>query len=118
MSYLGSYNTRVGMFFRTNPPNFYGSKINQDPNNIIDEVYKVIEIMGVSSIEKAELAAYQLKHVAHVLYEEWKDSRPLRAVIYSGRLLSWLSLKGSFLGNWVSRHEITPKKLGAISDCN
>ncbi|WMV09038.1 hypothetical protein MTR67_002423 [Solanum verrucosum] len=32
--------------------------------------------MEVSSIEKAELATYQLKDVAQIWYEQWKDSRP------------------------------------------
>lgn len=34
--------------------------------------------MGVSSQEKEELAAYQLKYVAQVLHEQWKDERPIR----------------------------------------
>ena len=33
--------------------------------------------MGVSSMEKAELAAYKLKDVAQTWYNMWKDSRVL-----------------------------------------
>ena len=33
--------------------------------------------MGVSSQEKAELAAYQFKDVDEVWYEQWKDERPI-----------------------------------------
>ena len=40
---------------------------------------KVLDAIGVSSKEKAELAAYQLKDVAQVWYEQWKDERPMRA---------------------------------------
>ncbi|MDV3190800.1 MAG: hypothetical protein Q8838_02735 [Candidatus Phytoplasma australasiaticum] len=47
-----------------NPPEFYGSKVDEDPQEFIDEVYKVLSIMGANSEEKAELAAYQLKRVA------------------------------------------------------
>lgn len=36
----------------------------KNPNEFIDEVYKVVAIVGVSSIEKFELAAYQLKDVS------------------------------------------------------
>ena len=44
-----------------NPPIFYGSKVEEDPQGFIDEVFKVLDAMGVSSQEKAELDAYQLK---------------------------------------------------------
>uniref|UniRef100_M1DY98 Gag-pol polyprotein n=1 Tax=Solanum tuberosum TaxID=4113 RepID=M1DY98_SOLTU len=57
---------RVREFLRINPPEFYGSKVEEDPNGFIEEVYKVLVIIGVSSIEKAELAAYQLKDVAQI----------------------------------------------------
>ena len=53
--------TRVREFLRMNPPEFYGSKVDEDQNGFIDQVYKLLAIMGVSSIEKVELAAYQLK---------------------------------------------------------
>ena len=47
--------TRLMEFLRMNPLKFYGSKVDEDLNGFIDEVYKVLEIMGVSSIEKVEL---------------------------------------------------------------
>ncbi|TMW82246.1 hypothetical protein EJD97_006428, partial [Solanum chilense] len=50
--------TRVRKFLRMNPPEFHDSKVEKDPNGFIDKVYKVLAIMGVYSIEKAELAAY------------------------------------------------------------
>lgn len=43
-----------------NPPEFYHSKMNDDPEEFIDEVYNVLVVMGVSSKEKAELVGYQL----------------------------------------------------------
>ena len=54
---------------------FIGSKVEEDPNGFIEEVYKTVAIMGVCSIQKAELAAYQLKDFAQIWYEKWKDSR-------------------------------------------
>ena len=36
-------------FTRTNPPTFFGSKVEQDPQGFIDEVVKVLDSMGVSS---------------------------------------------------------------------
>lgn len=32
---------------------FYGSKIDKDPQDFIDEVYKVLDIMRVTSLDKA-----------------------------------------------------------------
>ena len=57
-------------FTRMNPPNFYGSKVKEDPQGFIDEVFKVLYSMGVSSQKKAEVSAYQLKDVAQVCYEQ------------------------------------------------
>lgn len=44
---------RVRDFMRMNPPEFYGSKVNEDPHELIDEAYKLMTIMGVRSEEKA-----------------------------------------------------------------
>ena len=38
-----------------NPLTFYGYKVDEDPQEFIDEVYKILYAMGVSSSEKAEL---------------------------------------------------------------
>lgn len=56
------------------PLEFYVSKVDEDPKGFIYEVYKVIEIIELSSIVKAELAAYELKDVVQLWYEQWKDS--------------------------------------------
>ena len=55
---------RIRDFTRMNPSTFYGCKVKEDPQGFIDEVFKVLDAMDVSSQEKAELAAYQLKDVA------------------------------------------------------
>ena len=52
-----------------NPPEFHGSKVDEDPQAFIDEVSRVVTIMGVTSEERAELAAYQLKEVAQIWFE-------------------------------------------------
>ncbi|WMV38632.1 hypothetical protein MTR67_032017 [Solanum verrucosum] len=59
-----------------NPPKFYYSKVEKDPQEFIDEVYKILDIMGVTPIEKAELAAYQLKGVAQIWFNQLKEARP------------------------------------------
>ena len=61
--------SRIRDFKRMNPPNLYGSKVEEDPQGFIDEVFYVLDAMGVSSQEKAELVSYKLKDVSKVLYE-------------------------------------------------
>ncbi|XP_069147061.1 uncharacterized protein [Solanum lycopersicum] len=60
-----------------NPPTFHGTKVDEDPQGFIDEVFKVVYVMGVTPREKAELAAYQLKDVSQVWFEQWRIERPL-----------------------------------------
>ena len=50
-------------FIRMNPPIFYGYKVEEDPQEFIDEIYKILFSMGLTTSEKAELATYQLKSV-------------------------------------------------------
>ena len=53
-----------------NPPTFYGTKVDKDPQSFIDEILKVVDAMGVTSRERIDLAAYQLKDVAEVWFEQ------------------------------------------------
>ena len=41
--------SRLMDFMRMNPPMFYGSKVNGDPQNFINEVYKILYAMGLTS---------------------------------------------------------------------
>ena len=52
--------SRIRDFTRMNQPTFSGSKVEKDPQGFIDELFKVVDTMGVYSQEKAELTAYQL----------------------------------------------------------
>ncbi|WMV18662.1 hypothetical protein MTR67_012047 [Solanum verrucosum] len=44
-----------------NPPTLWGSKVDENPQNFINEMYKIVDALGVTLWEKAELASYQLK---------------------------------------------------------
>ncbi|KAK4737245.1 hypothetical protein R3W88_000942 [Solanum pinnatisectum] len=56
--------------------------------------------MEVTSIEKAELAAYQLKDVAQIWFTHWKANRPVRAGPIERELL-----KEAFLGRYFPREK-------------
>ena len=60
--------TRLRDFVRMNHPIFLGSKVGEDPQEFLHEVYKIVHAMGVTSREKAEFVTYQLKDVAQVWY--------------------------------------------------
>ena len=83
--------SRLRDFTRMNPPTFYGSKVDEDPQEFIDEVSKILLSMGLSACEKAELATYQLKDVAQAWYVQWRDNRLLR-----GGPLTWEIFKMLF----------------------
>ncbi|WMV24389.1 hypothetical protein MTR67_017774 [Solanum verrucosum] len=70
-------------FVRINPLVFLGCKVGVDPQEFLDEVYKVVNFMWVTSHEKAELAAYQLKDVAQILFNQWKGLSTLEQKVIS-----------------------------------
>lgn len=55
--------SRLRDFNMMYPTIFFGSMIYEEPKEFFDEVYKILFCIGVSSNEKVELAAYQLKVV-------------------------------------------------------
>ncbi|KAK4733907.1 hypothetical protein R3W88_008168 [Solanum pinnatisectum] len=82
--------SRLRDFTRMNPHMFFGSKVGEDPQEFVEEVYKIINVMGVTSIEKVELAAYQWKDMAQV----WKKNREVKRA----RSDNGNSSKGKFEG--------------------
>ena len=61
-----------------NPPTCYGSRVNEDSQEFVDEVYKILFAMGFSKFGKAELETFQIKYVSQTWYVQWRDNRPLR----------------------------------------
>ena len=53
--------------------------MDEDPQVFIDEVFKVVDSMGVTFKEKLELDSYKLKEVEQVWFVQWRDERPIRA---------------------------------------
>ncbi|XP_049414691.1 uncharacterized protein LOC125877443 [Solanum stenotomum] len=89
---------RVRDFMRMKSSEFYGSKVVEDPQGFIDEVYKVLSIKGVNSVEKAELVAYKLKDVAQVWYKQLKDGR-----LVGAGPIEWEVSKLAFLDRFFPR---------------
>ena len=54
---------------RMNPYTFFGTKVDEDLQGFIDEVFKVVDAVGVNSRGKAQIATYKLKDVAEVWFE-------------------------------------------------
>ena len=87
--------SRIRDFTRMNPPEYYGSKANEDPQDFIEEIFKIVDIMGVSPTEKAELAAYQLKGIAQIWFNQWKASR-----LGDDGPITWGEFKRAFLDHY------------------
>ena len=54
---VATMDSRLRAFPRMNLPTYYGSKVEEDPQEFIYEVYKIFFI-GLSTSEKAELDTY------------------------------------------------------------
>ena len=58
--------SRLRDFIWINPHIFLGSRVGDDSQAFLDEVYNILHSMGVTYREKVELASYQLKEVVQV----------------------------------------------------
>ena len=81
-----------------NPHTFYGYKVEIDPQEVINEVYKRLLAVGLLTLEKDKLATYQLKDVAQAWFVQWRDNRPL-----IGNPLTWEIFKKAFLHRFFPR---------------
>ena len=55
-----------------NPPDYFGYRTNEDPQEFVDEVYKILCPMGVNEKEKV---AYLVNYLAQVWYKMLVDGR-------------------------------------------
>ncbi|KAH0784217.1 hypothetical protein KY290_003815 [Solanum tuberosum] len=77
---------------------FLGLQVGENPQNFIDEVKKIFEVMQVTGNEKVELASYQLKDVAHIWYTQWKENRGIDVTP-----ITWDCFSETFLDNFFQR---------------
>ncbi|WMV41622.1 hypothetical protein MTR67_035007, partial [Solanum verrucosum] len=107
------------------------AKVDGDPQESIDKVYKIVGIMGLSLVKMEELAAYQLNDVSQVWFEQWKSGRAfdigclthsLKEEMVVMELVPPLELGMGWDGRHVQPSDsgsVTPKKnrLYALSTC-
>ena len=90
--------SRLRDFVKMSPPIFLGYKMGKDPKEILDGAYKVLRSMGVTSMEKSELALYELRELSRVWCIKWKDNGP-----FESDYIEWEEFKEYFLGKFFPR---------------
>ena len=70
--------SRLRDFTRINTLMFFRSNSDENPQEILDEVCKILYATGLTSIQKAELDAYKLKDVSLTWYVQRRDNRSPR----------------------------------------
>ena len=88
----GSAAARVRDFVGMNPHKFLGSRTNEDPQNFLDEIKKIFEVMQFAGNYRVELSSYQLKDVAYIRYIQWKENRSTEVA-----LITWDCFSDTFL---------------------
>ena len=63
--------SKICDFLRMNGHTFNGSKVDEDPQIFLYEVFNMLDAMGV--IDKEKLVPYQLKDVAQVWFGKGRD---------------------------------------------
>jgi len=90
--------SRIRELLRMNPPSFSGSSISENPENFIEELKRIFDVMHVAESERVELVAYQLKGVARIWFDQWKQNRAEDAPI-----VSWVVFESALMGRFFPR---------------
>ena len=56
-------------FLACGPPEFFGSKPSEDPQEFVRQMQRTLRVIGASGVESVELASYRLQDVAANWYE-------------------------------------------------
>lgn len=57
---------------------FLDSRMGQEPHEFLDGIYKIVDVIGVTSRVKADLAYYLSKEISQIWIIQWKDNRNSR----------------------------------------
>lgn len=77
-------------FLRMNPPEFYGSGTDEDPQLNLEEVRKITNVMDILEEESVELAFYILKDIAYDWVVSWRKDKDVA-------LMTWQVFQDVFL---------------------
>ncbi|XP_060207734.1 uncharacterized protein LOC132635379 isoform X1 [Lycium barbarum] len=67
--------SRAREFLTCNPPEFFGTKPEEDPEEFIRKMRRTLHLINASATESVTLASYRLYDVAANWYESWELSR-------------------------------------------
>ena len=67
--------SRAREFLTCGPPEFSGTKFEEDPQEFVRKMESTLQLIKASSTESVELASYRLHEVAANWYESWQLSR-------------------------------------------
>ncbi|XP_060211387.1 uncharacterized protein LOC132638567 [Lycium barbarum] len=67
--------SRAREFLTCNPPEFSGTKPEEDPQEFVRKMQRTLRLIKASATESVELASYRLYDVAANWYESWEFSR-------------------------------------------
>ncbi|WMV24231.1 hypothetical protein MTR67_017616 [Solanum verrucosum] len=90
---VGTTSSKLRGFTRMNPPEFHGSKVEKDPQEFIDKVYKVLMIMGVTPLEKTEFPLTNLRMFLKFGSTNGRKEEWLMPVLSIGKILRREKLK-------------------------
>lgn len=80
--------TQVRIYF----PNFYGSKMEEDFIEFVEKISRVLNLVIVIPVEKAEVFVIHLKEISQNLYSQLKCERPVEA-----SPMKWERYKNGFI---------------------
>ncbi|XP_015087091.1 uncharacterized protein LOC107030255 [Solanum pennellii] len=83
-----------------NPSSFTGSSTTEDPENFVEKLNKVFEVMHVVESKRVELAALLLKSVDGTWFDQWKDGKGEDAP-----QPSWACFEEAFLGRFFPQEQ-------------
>ena len=71
----GRDSQRARYFLSCNPPEYFGSKPEEDPQEFIRDMRRTLQLVRASATESVEMASYRLHDIAANWYESWQLSR-------------------------------------------
>ena len=92
-------------FLRMTPPTFSGTKVEEDPEEFLEAVKRVCDIMRLADVDKVDCCLYQLNDVARSWAEQWRKNRPNPELHPT-----WYEFEQAFLGRFFPQEKRNEKR--------